>query len=215
MEVLEFVARFGVVPRSAVARWAGTGKTATAVREKRLREASLLSVSRPWLSPEPVLVATREGLALCGRGELAVARASPSTLRHFSTAAHLAAGLERAGEELLSERELLAHERGMGERVFSIRLSGEEKYHRPDMVIVGEPPVVLEVELTAKGRVRLDEIVTSWSAAVDDGRFGAVRYLCSPEALPYVERSLERIVTGRQVTVEPLPHQCVPVLVTD
>jgi hypothetical protein len=67
LELLEFVARFGVVPRSAAAKWARTARTVTLGREKRLREAGLLEVSRPWLSPEPVLVATREGLGACGR----------------------------------------------------------------------------------------------------------------------------------------------------
>ena len=41
VEVLEFIARFGVVPRSAVATWALTGQTATLTREHRLREVLL------------------------------------------------------------------------------------------------------------------------------------------------------------------------------
>jgi hypothetical protein len=203
------VARFGVVPRSAVARWAGTAKTVTGEREKRLRDAGLLEVTRPGLSPEPVLFATGEGLAVCGRGELAVARVSPSTLRHFCAAAHLAAGLERAGEQLLSERELLAHEHAMGRRDFSIRLA-DRSYHRPDLIAIGEPPTPIEVELTAKGRNRLDEIVAGWKLAVERGRFATVRYLCSAEALPYVERSLDRTEAGDRVTVEPLAERCLP-----
>jgi hypothetical protein len=204
VEVLGFVARFGVVPRSAVAKWAGTARTATAVREKRLREAGLLEVTRPWLGPEPVLVATGEGLVTCGRPELAKARVSPRTLRHFAVAAHLAVELERVGEQLLSERELLAHERAMGERDFSIRLRGEEKYHRPDLIVLGEPPTVIEVELTAKGRNRLDEILTGWKTAVEKGRFARVRYYCSSAALPYVKRSVERADAAEEVTVEAL-----------
>jgi hypothetical protein len=256
VKVLGFVARFGVVPRSAVARWAGTAKTVTSEREKRLRDAGLLEVTRPWLSPEPVLVATAAGLAVCGRPELPVAQVSTRTLRHFVAAAHLAAGLEGAGEQLLSERELLAHERAMGRRDFSIRLGGEEKYHRPDMVILPIGSVsgsdrgregtagtlagtsdavagrivqgglgggataadsgreaeqlatVLEVEMTAKGKTRLDEIVTGWAAAVDQGRFARVRYFCSAEGLPYVERSVERTGAGGLIDVELLPPNC-------
>jgi hypothetical protein len=44
LEVLEFVARFGVVPREAVAMWAGTARAVTAARERRLREAGLVEV---------------------------------------------------------------------------------------------------------------------------------------------------------------------------
>jgi hypothetical protein len=277
LEVLGFVARFGVVPRSVVARWAGTARTMTLRREKRLQEAALLEVMRPWLSPEPVLVATGDGLAACGLPELPKARVSTKTLRHFAAAAHLAVDLEATGEQLLSERELLAHERAMGRRDFSLRLRGEEKYHRPDMVIlpVGSasasdwerertaatlagasdavasriapgglgggataadsgraarpreqasqsdsfaPRVsaeafvaeqlatVLEVELTAKGRNRLDEILAGWKTAVARGRFSRVRYYCSAEALPYVERSVQRTGAGGQVDAELLPQ---------
>ena len=47
VEVLGFVARFGVVPRDAVESWAGTAKSMTAKREKRLREAGLVEVVKP------------------------------------------------------------------------------------------------------------------------------------------------------------------------
>jgi hypothetical protein len=207
VEVLGFLARFGVVPRSAMASWAGTARSMTLRREKRLREAGLLEVSRPWLSSEPVLTATGEGLAVCGRHELAVAKVSPSTLHHFSVVAHLAADLESAGQRLLSERELLAHERAMGERDFSIRLPGGS-HHRPDLIAVGEPPTVIEVELSPKGGGRLDQIVAAWAEAVERGRFAGVRYLCSAEARPYVERSIERTEAEAQVDAELLPREC-------
>lgn len=206
VEVLGFVARFGVVPRSAMASWAGTAKTMTARREKRLREAGLVEVRKPWEGVEPVLVATGEGLAVCGRHELSVARASPSTLRHFTVAAHLAAEMESAGQRLLSERELLAHERAIGERTFSIRLPGGS-HHRPDLIAIGEPPTVIEVELSPKGGRRLDRIVAAWGKAVLAGRFAAVRYLCSAEARPYVERSVDRNEAGDRVAVEPLAEE--------
>lgn len=207
LEVLGFVARFGVVPRSAMARWAGTAKTVTAEREKRLRDAGCVEVSRPWLSPEPVVVATGEGLAACGRPELPKARVSTRTLRHFAVAAHLAVDLERAGEELLSERQLLAHERAMGRRDFSIRLRGEDKHHRPDMIALGEPPSIIEVELTPKGKARLDEIITGWKTAVARGRFAGIRYYCSSGALSYVERAVDRVGAQEQVRVELLPEE--------
>jgi hypothetical protein len=207
LEVLGFVARFGVVPRGAMAEWAETAKTVTGEREKRLREAGLLEVTRPWLSPEPVLVATADGIAASCQSELFKARLSPSTLRHFSAVAYLAASLEPAGEELLSERELLAHERASGERDFSLRLP-DGSHHRPDLIALGDPPGIIEVELSAKGSTRLDRIVRGWKQAVDNGRFAASRYFCSPAAQPYVERSLERVGASPQVQLQALPEQC-------
>lgn len=204
LEVLEFVARYGVVPRSAVARWADTARTSTLGREKRLREEGLIEVQRHWLSTEPVLLATKTGLAACRRRELWPARVSPETLRHFSVVAQLAAELERSGRRLLSERELRCNERAMGEREFSIRLPNG-RHHRPDLILLGERPCPIEVELTAKGSVRLDRILAGWVAAVDRGRFARVLYHCSPQALRYVERSVERVDAAGRVEIKLLP----------
>ncbi len=186
--MLKFVGRFGVMQRAAVARWADTARTSTLQREKRLRDEGLLEVRKPWFSSEPVLLATKTGLAACGRDDLFPARVSAPTLRHFSIVAHLAAVMERDGAQLLSERELRCHERALGAREFSVRLPGG-RHQRPDLILLGERPSPIEVELTAKGRVRLDQIVAAWKAAVLAGRFAAVLYRCSSEALPYVERS--------------------------
>jgi hypothetical protein len=148
LEVLEFVARFGVVPRAAAARWAATGRTMTLRREKRLREAGLLAVQRPWDASDPVLVASRQGLMACGREELSTARVSLATLHHFSVVAHLAAVLEGTGAQLLAERELRAHERALGKRQFSLTLP-RGKHHRPDLVILPADPgsTLLEAEV--------------------------------------------------------------------
>jgi hypothetical protein len=204
LEVLEFVARYGVVPRSAMARWADTAKTATFGREKRLQDAGLIEVERLWLSTEPVLLATKAGLAACRRRELWPARVSAETLRHFSVAAQLAAELERIGHRLLSERELRTKERAIGGREFSIRLPAG-RYHRPDLILLGERPCPIEVELSAKGNVRLDRILAGWAAAVDQGRFAKVIYHCSPQASRYVERSVERVGGAGQVEIKLLP----------
>jgi hypothetical protein len=206
VEVLEFVARYGVVPRDAVAVWAGTARAMTARRERRLRGAGLLSLARLPYRSEPFLLATRPGLALCTRDDLPVAKLSAATAEHFATAARLGARLERAGETLLSERELLAHERALGEHSLSVRLANGHQ-HRPDTIVVppgsaaeewGRPwaeskPTVIEVELTQKGGRRLDRILFAWRGEITAGRFAAVRYYCSPTVLPYVRRSAERV----------------------
>src|SRR3954469_5711243 len=76
MEVLDFIARFGVVPRHAVAVWAGTARTVTIVREGRLRKAELIRVVRGFGEVGPLCVCTKLGLAATGRTELRTARVS-------------------------------------------------------------------------------------------------------------------------------------------
>ena len=205
VEVLEFVARYGVVPRDAVAEWADTAKTMTYRREGRLRRAGLLRLELPLLAGGPFLVATRAGLGLCGRDELPPARLSASQLHHQTASARLGARLERAGAQLLSERELRAEERAWGKRIYSIRL--RERWHRPDLIGVGELPTALEVELTRKAQGRLDEIVRLWHRAVDEGRFHAVHYYCTPGVLPYVARAVERADADAQIRIELLPEE--------
>ncbi len=137
LEVLEFVARFGVIPREVVARWAGTGRAVTAARERRLREAGLVEVLAGLGNSGRLVLCTPRGLQTIGRGELPRARFSPGRLRHDAAAARVAAELEGGGRRVLSEREIEARERGEGRRVLSAQCSNG-RYHRPDLVIL--PP---------------------------------------------------------------------------
>lgn len=206
LEVLEFVARYGVVPREAVMCWAGTAKTATQRRERRLRLAGLMEIAYPLERVGPFSVATKAGLGACARNELTVARLAPTTLRHEAVCALLGARLERAGQQVLSERELRAEERAWGRRVHSIRL--RTRFHRPDLIRVGKLTTPIEAELTRKSRGRLEEIVRLWRRAVVDGRFDAVHYYCSAAALPYVERVVDDLGAEEQIRVELLPPGC-------
>jgi hypothetical protein len=206
VEVLEFVARFGVVSREAVASWAGTAQTCTLSRERRLREAGLVKVRCGVWGEGKLLACTAAGLALCGRGELRPARFSLATVRHEAAVAELAAALERRGERTLSEREIVAREREQGARVLSAELSGE-RYHRADLLRIGcegEPPEAVEVELTAKGQARLDELLRAWRWAVAERRLSRVLYRCPPRIKPVVERAVERTGTEAAVAVEGL-----------
>lgn len=206
LEVLEFVARFGVVSREAVAAWAGTAQTCTLSRERRLREAQLVEVRCGVWGEGKLLAATRAGLALCGRGELRPARFSLATARHEATVAELAAQMEQAGERTLSEREIAAHERERGERSLSAEL-GARRFHRADLMRVGaddEPPEAIEVELTAKGQARLDELLRAWRWAVAERRLRRVVYRCPPRIRGVVERAVERTGTEAAVAVEGL-----------
>jgi hypothetical protein len=204
LEVLEFIARYGVVPRDAVGVWAGTAKTATQTRERRLALAGLIEVSRPWGTVGVFVNATRAGLRACLRDELTVARPAPSTLHHDAVCARLGARLEREGKQLLSERELRAEERGWGKRVHSIRLRA--RLHRPDLMRVGDQIIPIEAELTRKSQGRLEEIVRLWRNAVLEERFQGVHYYCAPAVLPYVGRAIERADADAQIRIDLLPE---------
>jgi hypothetical protein len=212
LEVLDFIARFGVVPRRAVATWAGTRRTATVTRERRLRKAELLRTVRGYGDIGPLVVCTKLGLKASGRRELRPARISLAALSHDTVVAELAAGLERDGESYLSEREIFARERAEGEQVLSASLPNGRS-HRADLLRVDRSGAVreaIEVELSTKGAARLDELMRAWRRAVLDRRVSGVVYRCAPRTLPYVRRAVER--TKTDAVIEVLPLSVAPIL---
>jgi hypothetical protein len=203
MDVLDFIARFGVVPRTAAATWAGTARSVTIARESRLRKQELIRVFRGYGDIGPLSVCTKVGLAASGRKELRPARVSAAAISHDTKVAELAALLERSGEAVLSEREILATERAAGEQIFSARLPGG-RVHRADLVRVspnGGPGEAIEVELSQKGAARLDELLRAWRRAAVEKRITRVVYRCSPRTLTPVRRAVERTKTASVVSV--------------
>ena len=203
LEVLEFVARFGMVSREVVGLWAGTKRAVTAARERRLREAGLVEVWPGVGGSGRLVLCKRSGLKAVGRDELSTPRPSLATVHHSAVVARVAAQLERSGQRVLSEREIQAGERAEAKRIYSAQ-RGEDGYHRPDLVLLGEPDDAIEVELTNKAARRLDELLRGWRRAVARKQFGAVHYLCSPRALGYVERALLGSMLKPGIAVEGL-----------
>jgi hypothetical protein len=209
LEVLDFIVRFGVVPRRAVAVWAGTARTVTIVREGRLRRAELIRVLRGYGSVGPVSVCTTLGVRVSGRAELRPARLSFAALSHDTVVAELAAGLERDGARLLSEREILAAERAAGDHPFSARLPNGS-LHRPDLIRIdakGAAKEAIEVELSTKGAARLDEILRAWRRAVLEQRVDRVVYRCAPQTLRNVRQAVERTKAESVILVEDLKSE--------
>lgn len=205
LEVLGFIARFGVVSRDAVALWAGTAQTCTFTRERRLREAALIEVRCGVWGEGKLIACTRSGLALCGHGDLRPARFSPATVRHEVAVAELAATIESRGARTLSEREIGAREREEGARHLSAEL-GSGRFHRADLLRVHDDglPEAIEVELTAKGTARLDQILRAWRRAVGERRLSRVTYRCPPHTRSVLERAVERTSTQAAILVEEL-----------
>jgi hypothetical protein len=192
LEVLEFVARFGVIPRAVVAEWAETGRAVTAARERRLRLAGLVEVLPGVGTAGRQVRCTRDGLRAVFRGELPVPRFSPGTVRHTAVVARVAVQLEREGHRVLSEREIFALERAAGKRIFSAAIT-ERRFHRPDLIVPANSGEAIEVELTAKAAPRLDGILRAWRHSILENKVGCVRYECSERAIRGVQRSIERV----------------------
>lgn len=202
LEVLEFVARFGLVPGAAAARWAGTSRSVTYRREARWREHGLVRVLPSVAGSGRLLSCTREGLLAVGQEGLRPARVSLGGVRHAATVAWVAAELERLGERLLSELEIMAIESREGRRLYSAELY-DGRYHRPDLVLV-EGGIGVEVELTQKASWRLDSILRGWRSAIGEDRLGGVRYLCSERAFRAVSLAIERTCSEELIEVDHL-----------
>jgi hypothetical protein len=220
LQVLDFICRFGVVNRTAVQWWAETGRSVTLDRERRLREAGLISVHPPIGRSGPLLAVTSRGLRLADRTELGPARVSVWSANHSIVCAQLAAHLEWAGAEVLSERELLCEERKFGDRCYSAR-QPERGWHRPDLyrfTLEGEEPQehAVEVELTAKAPERLVGILEAWQAHKMRNPRGRemiqpsketphwILYLCAPKVVPVVRRAVKKAGADWCVSVQEL-----------
>jgi hypothetical protein len=199
LEILEFIARYGTVPREVLASWSGSGRSVSYEREWRLRAAGLIEIL-PGLDGR-LLIATTAGRRACGRSDLAAARPSPSSLGHETLLASLGARLELAGMQILSEREIVARERGEGRRIYSASMS-HGRFHRADLVSLwaGEATAI-EVELTVKAAARLVAILRAWRFAVGEGRLAHVAYHCAPRVRPYVEKAIARTASSRAISV--------------
>ncbi len=224
LQVLDFICRFGVVNRTAVQWWADTGRSVTLDRERRLREARLIEVHPPIGRSGPLLAVTSRGLRLADRTELGPARVSIWSATHSVVCAQLGGWLEGPawGEQVLSEREMLAEERQLGERCYSVRRSHPERgWHRPDLYRFTledgtSREHVIEVELTAKAPERLVGILKAWDAhkyrnlgreetfVPGEQTPHAIIYLCAPKIAPLVERAVKKAGAGWCVEVQKL-----------
>jgi len=224
LQVLDFICRFGVVNRTAVQWWAGTGRSVTLDRERRLREAGLIDVHPPIGRSGPLLAITGRGLRLADRTELGPARVSVWSAIHSVVCAQVAGWVEgpRWREQVLSEREMLAEERRLGERCYSVKRSYPERgWHRPDLYHFtledGKPEEhLIEVELTTKAPERLVKIIGAWESHKLRPREGretqppreraphAIIYLCAPKIVPHVERAVKKAGAGWCVEVQKL-----------
>jgi hypothetical protein len=203
LEVLSFVARFGLVPASVLAAWAGTGQTVSYAREARWLAHGLVDALEPINGSGRLLVCTSDGLRAVGLDALGPGHVSVGRRPHAIAVAQVAARLEGEGLAVLSERELAALEVEERRRIYSAELH-DGRFHRPDLVL-RDDQLAIEVELSQKASWRLDSILRAWRAAVGSGRFSGVRYLCGQRAIRAVTKAVERTATEELIEVARLP----------
>lgn len=202
LEVLAFVARFGLVPASAVADWAGTARSVSYGREARWLKHGLVELVDPIGRSGRLLVCTMDGLRAVGLEGFGPGRISVGRTPHAIAVAHAAAGLERQGQDVLSEREVVATEAEERRRIYSAEVY-DGRFHRPDLVL-REEGIAIEVELSQKASWRLDSILRAWRSAVGNERFSGVRYLCGERALRAVTNAVQRTATEELIEVTEL-----------
>lgn len=143
--------------------------------------------------------ATRPGLEAAGL-RVRPAEIDIRTYEHDRLAADLAIELEAefGPSAVKTERELRSRDAAAGELRFGIRRTmstGRHALHFPDLAIErGEvQPLAVEVELTAKGRARLESIITGYVRA---RHFAGVRYYVAPAATQGLQRAIARAEAG-------------------
>jgi hypothetical protein len=155
-----------------------------------------------------VYTATAAGLRWRGLERLGVHRVRPGGYEHAWEVAQAAVTLHQClpDWQVLSEREIRAHERDEGELLASARVGelpgGRPALHRPDLALLSpHRRLAVEVELSVKAPARLATICRGWARA---RHVHGVYYLATPQAARAVSRAVAETRAGDQITVLPL-----------
>lgn len=208
-ELVRLIGRFGAVAIPHVMAAAGVGRTAAYRRVAACIERGLLERLDLLRDELSLLRATREGLRYAGLG-LPVAVISPGAVDHWLRCATTALllGEQFGHDRVMTERELRAVERIEGRPIASAKVGelpgGAPRLHRPDLVLLGgERPVAVEVELTPKSPRRLEQLIRAWRRA---SWVAEVRYLCEPgQTRRAVERAVQKTRAHERIRIEEVP----------
>src|SRR4051794_28919523 len=173
----------------------GVGRTVGYRRLRALVDHGLLSRVRLVYGQPALYVATADGVAFAGIGELDPARVNEASVRHWALCARLAVVLEQRERcDVWGEPRLRAAERQTGQPVASAQRGtlpdGRPRLRRPDLVLFPDTalPVAVEVELSVKATGRLQAICRAWARC---RLVSGVRYY----APPHVARAVSRAVS--------------------
>lgn len=176
-------------------------------RLRGLVRLGLIDHARIFHARPGAYAATRAGLGAAGL-RLPPPRIDIRTYEHDRIAVSVLIELERefGAAAVRTERELRALDGGSPARPrYAVRRGSETTrrgLHFPDLVVVlaDERTLAIEVELTAKGRTRLDSIVRAYVRA---RHVEVVRYYAAPAALKGVERAVARAGAERVFEIRP------------
>jgi hypothetical protein len=194
--VVAWVAVVGAVSARDVMAKFGVGRTVAYRRLRVLVDHGLLSRARLVYGQPALYVATADGVAFAGLGELDPARVNEASVRHWALCARPAVVLEqreRCG--VWGEPRLRAAEREAGQPVASASRGalpdGRPRLRRPDLVLFPPNgtalPVAVEVELSVKAAGRLEAICRAWARC---RLVSEVRYYAPPDVARAVSRAV-------------------------
>jgi hypothetical protein len=198
--LLEFIAEHRLVRRTHVERLLGTSADAASTRLRSLATGGYLDKQQPFDRQLACYQITRRGLAALGSPLPAPRAVDLRELRHDVGLAWLWLAAHQGAfgrmDQVIAERELrsrdgrLAREdRGglgsaerLGVRLYGVGPAGGERIHYPDLLLRTRSGhrVAVELELTGKGRRRLDRVISGYAGA---GRIDAILYLVQSRAL--------------------------------
>jgi hypothetical protein len=187
--VLELLAEHRVLVEWHVRELLGVGEDATARRLRRLASAGLVDYARIFEGHPAAVSITRRGLGAIG-SPLPAPRLDLKGYRHDVGVGWLWLAARRGAfghvDAITSERTMRSRDRRReaGEQPLGVGLGlhgphGGEQLHYPDLLLelTGGRRVAVELELSGKGRRRLDQIMFAYAG---DGRLDGVLYLAPP-----------------------------------
>lgn len=211
-DIVEWIARTGVVEASQVTHVFGLGRTVTYRRLAALETAGLIERTRVLHGRPAMIVATRAGLRLVGLEHLGLSRVSAATALHWQSSSLVAALIEadKGRGKVGSVREIRAYERSAKQRIASTTIGAAA--HHPDLVLWGPDGIgatgghAYEIELTVKAPERLRAILRGWRSAVRDYTVDRITYVCTPEAKRAVTRAIDATGTHSAISVLDMPE---------
>ena len=208
-EIARWIGRLGAADVNHVRAHFALRRSLAYLRLTELVQDGMLAQHRILHNRPALYVATKRGLRRHGLVGLGPCRVSAARFEHTwqiaDAAVALAANL--SDWRLLSEREILWHERQRRKLLASVRVgsrgAGIAALHRPDLALLSPRGrvVAIEIELTAKEPPRLAAICSGWARA---RHVDAVYYLASPTAARAVSRAAKKTRAEDRLRILPL-----------
>lgn len=196
LAIVGWLGRLRFAEAAQVSRRFGLGERHAYRRLRGLVAAGLLDHRRVFHNQPGAYWATRAGLDAAGL-RLPPAGIDIRTYEHDRLAAALAIDLadEFGSDPIVTEREVRSLDAAADTLRYAVVRPGRRGLHFPDLAVDGSDgrPLAIEVELTAKGRGRLDSIVAGYVRA---RHIAGVRYYAAPAAMPGLARAVARARAG-------------------